>query len=268
MTVPRFLTDPTRIRTHLRLYEPDAAELDYGRRVLLTILANPDADDRTARAITRWVAGEFRHSFLPSGKASLREILETRRGEAAERAAAACFLLRLAGIPTRFVSEVAYTRFSLSPARALRTPLPGSVDGLVSAGHTWLEVMLDGRWVPADPCLAVYGMGEWVDTRLAEGGASGPLSYHFPILLRALDESGRRREDRSEHYLIRSIASLIPPDDLTYLEALAVWRGGIHQFGALLHPRPLFPAFRVFSRWPQLRAMSDSLKVLVSARHL
>ena len=266
MTLSRFLTDPTRIRTLTRLYEPEAVELDYGRRVLVEIVANPDADDRTARAITRWAASGFRHARLPSRHASLGQLLQARRGEAAERAATACFLLRLAGIPTRFVSEVAYTR--LSPGRLLRAPIPGSLDGPVSAAHTWLEVSLDDRWVPVDPCMGIYGMGEWLDRRLADGPAAAPFPYCFPILLRALDEAGRRREDRAEHYLIRSIASLIPPDDLTCLEALAVWRVGVHHFGALLHPRPVFPALQVFSRWPQLRAMHDSLKVLVAVRDL
>ena len=100
---------------------------------------------------------------MPRG---LPAIVAARGGNCVSHSVLAAALLRDRGFPTRLVVEEVYTNFSLLRAPAVLLPAP---IGPTLNGHVWLEVAIEGAWLPADAELGIFGISEWLAARLARG---------------------------------------------------------------------------------------------------
>jgi len=143
---------------------------------------------------------------------SLPATVAAEGGNCVSHSVLAAVLLRDRGFPTRLVVEEVYTNFALlrAPAVVFRAPIGPTLNG-----HVWIEVLVDGEWVPADAELGVCGTGEWLAARLAGGvtvAAVGlPIREHwkFPLRIRRLGPDGMPVEDVTSFYLVDKLSEAL-----------------------------------------------------------
>jgi hypothetical protein len=98
--------------------------------------------------------------------------------------------------------------------------------GPVLNSHVWLEVKSGGEWVPADAELGIFGMMQWLETRVIKGvtvRALGlPVSerWRFPLRIRRLGDDGQPFEDATQEYLLDSLGEPAPEG----------WQEGVRYF--------------------------------------
>lgn len=92
--------------------------------------------------LTEWTHNEIEYdSFFAGRILNTSEILQQKKGVCVEYATLLTSLLRVSGIPTRYVSGYAYS----------------DVDKTF-IGHTWIEVLMeDNSWLPVDPTWMEMG---------------------------------------------------------------------------------------------------------------
>jgi len=142
----------------------------------------------------------------------LAGIVAARGGNCVAHSVLATAVLRDRGLPTRLVVENTYTNVSLLrlPAAFVRAPI-----GPVLNSHVWIELMIDGGWVPADAELGVFGIKEWLAVRVARGvtvRAIGlPIAEHwkFPLRIRRLGPDGQPAEDVTALYLVDRLSEAL-----------------------------------------------------------
>ncbi len=159
----------------------------------------------------------------------LAGIVEARGGNCVAHSVLATAVLRDRGFPTRLMVENTYTNVSLLrvPTAFVRAPI-----GPVLNTHVWIELMIDGGWVPADAQLGVFGIKEWLAVRVARGvtvRAIGlPIAEHwkFPLRIRRLGSDGQPTEDMTALYLVDRLG-----EELGARGALpAAWVEGVEYF--------------------------------------
>lgn len=94
---------------------------------------------QTIRNIHSWVRDNVVYVASLEPRKPVDEVISSRTGDCDDKSAAEVALLRLAGIPARVVV------------------------GLVGEGannHAWVEIYLNGYWIPADPSSSQLGVGE------------------------------------------------------------------------------------------------------------
>jgi len=143
---------------------------------------------------------------------SLPETVAARGGNCVSHSVLAAVLLRDRGFPARLVVEEVYTNMSFLRVPAALFPAP---IGPTLNGHVWIEVLINGEWVPADAELGICGTREWLASRLAGGvtvAAVGlPIREHwrFPLRIRRLGPDGTPAEDVTSLYLIDKLSEAL-----------------------------------------------------------
>lgn len=143
---------------------------------------------------------------------TLGEIVERTGGNCVSHAVLAAVALRTRGFPTRLVVEDVYTGPSLlrAPTALMAVPIGPTLNG-----HVWVETLVDGDWAPADPELGLYGVDDWVRTRVLRGlwveatGVRVREHWKFPLRLRRLNGDGVPVENVTELYLVDGLRSAV-----------------------------------------------------------
>lgn len=145
---------------------------------------------------------------------TLRAIVAAGGGNCVSHAVLAAVLLRDRGLPTRLVAEEVHTNFGLlrAPTVFVRAPVGPTLNG-----HVWIEVLLDGEWVPADAELGIFGVRQWLRVRLGTGVTVAALGvairerWKFPLRIRRLGPDGMPEEDVTGLYLVEKLAGVLGP---------------------------------------------------------
>jgi hypothetical protein len=172
-------------------------------------------EESLARAVVTRVHERMRiraSAFGVGMPTRLAGIVEARGGNCVAHSVLATAVLRDRGVPTRLVVENTYTNASLLrvPAAFVRAPI-----GPVLNSHVWIELMIDGGWVPADAELGIFGTKEWLAVRVARGvtvRAIGlPIAEHwkFPLRIRRLGPDGMPAEDVTSLYLVDKLSEAL-----------------------------------------------------------
>jgi hypothetical protein len=119
---PRYLSPSITVQSH----DPSI------RRTAREIVAGEDSPEARAARIVRWMDANVEKA--PIDVFSALDVLEKRKAECQGNAYLYTALARAAGIPTRMVSGLAYSR---------------DFDGFLY--HSWAESFLNDRWVAVDP---------------------------------------------------------------------------------------------------------------------
>jgi hypothetical protein len=194
-------------------------QFDHGVRDLALardFAGRVESDDalRTARTIVSRIHDSMRvlpTAFGLGAPRTLEQIVERRGGNCVSYAVLAVAVLRSHGIPARLVVEEVCTNVSLlrAPACLVRAPIGPTLNG-----HVWLEADVDGRWLPADAELGIFGDDEWSAARLLRGVSIDALGlrikerWKFPLRIRRLDASGQPDENVTELYLVEKLRAL------------------------------------------------------------
>jgi len=119
---PRYLSPSITVQSH----DPSI------RRTAWQIVAGEDSPDARAARIVHWMDANVEKA--PIDVFSALDVFEKRKAECQGNAYLYTALARAAGIPTRMVSGLAYSK---------------DFDGFLY--HSWAESFLDDRWVAVDP---------------------------------------------------------------------------------------------------------------------
>src|ERR1700687_3916814 len=153
----------------------------HGRAMTLSTSAQPEfkhllieatgegAPIARAEHLVRWVHQHVR--FTPDRHQTLDALLEDRGGNCFDHASLTIALLRSSGFTARFVREVTAAPADEGRAAAARAS-KSSLFGYEHNDHTWVEVQVDGAWVPADTSLGLFGEREWLAGRVLRGDAN------------------------------------------------------------------------------------------------
>jgi hypothetical protein len=105
---------------------------------VVELSAKAVGDSKTPREkverLVRFVSDYVEDAVEPGGP-TIPEIIARKRGDCSEHALLFAALARAAGVPTREVSGLMYMGDEVQ----------------AFGGHAWVEVVLDGKWVPVDP---------------------------------------------------------------------------------------------------------------------
>jgi hypothetical protein len=265
--VPAAYRDATRIYHRLVTYRQTPEEVDEARRVIADAGLAGTPEPERAAGIVRWVHGHMRPgvSLGRLGTAtSVWGALEHGVGNCVAHSAIGCFLLRANDLPARLVRELNYTRFALS-----RLPLvfTGQPIGPYLNSHVWLEVLVEGRWLPADAQLGLFGPREWVAGRLARGTTLHahvgpiPFSEHWPFpLCIGVVEEGPEPEDRTAAYLIEAVGRFADRNSADW----RVWEEGVTHITNRFDWSTRFAGLRILREVPRLRRMERALRGLLA----
>ena len=187
---------------------------------------------------------------------SLPAIVAAGGGNCVSHSVLAAVLLRDCGFPTRLVSENVYTNVALLRVAAalIRAPIGPTLNG-----HVWIEVLVNGEWVPADAELGVFGTREWLVGRLAGGvtvvAVGLPICEHwkFPLRIRRLGPDGMPDEDVTGLYLVDRVASALGTTALP-----SAWVEGVHYFSNSFD----------WEGWAGLRVLREHLRLAAMSRAL
>ena len=256
--------DPLLVANRRLRFEHSAEDVAAARDLIGAIEA---PDDRSrARAIVMRVHERMR--VLPSAfgfgmPKTLRAIVSARGGNCVSHAVLATVLLRANSIPTRLVVEDVYTNVAL--IRAPAAFLPAAI-GPTLNGHVWIEVCVDGAWVPADAELGILGMVEWLSARLGHGVTVAALGlvvrehWKFPLRIRRLGPDGAPEEDVTGRYLIDGPFSALGPA----AGLPSAWVEGVRYF-AESFPWQGRAGLRILREGWRLREMSRALATFAGA---
>ena len=191
---------------------------------------------------------------------SLPAIVAARGGNCVSHSVLAAVLLRDLGFPTRLVVEEVYTNVSFLRVLAVlfRAPIGPTLNG-----HVWIEVCVNGEWLPADAELGIFGTEEWLAARLARGvtvtAVGLPIREHwkFPLRIRRLGPDGTPAEDVTALYLADKVAEAVGPgvalpspwvDGVRYFSKTFRWdgRAGLHILGEHRRLRDMSRALAIF----------------------
>ena len=139
------------------LRSTSAYPVDHPEIQALAKAAAGDASgtEETVRRLVRFT-GEYVTDAMSLASVSALDVLHDRRGDCTEHAMLLVALCRARGIPARGVHGLMYAG-----------------DGLGAfAGHQWVEVALDGRWVSVDPTWNQFPV-DATHIQVDEGGKSG-----------------------------------------------------------------------------------------------
>ena len=194
-------------------------------------------------------------SFSARMPKTLGEIVERGAGNCTSHAVLATVALRQLGFATRLVVEEVYTGPSLLRAAAALMAMPV---GLTLNRHVWLETLVDGEWVPADPELGLFGTDAWVRARVLDGvrleatGVRVREHWKFPLRLRRLDADGMPAENATSTYLIDGLRSVTGRDALP-----EAWTDGVAYFAHRFDWEGR-AGLRLLGQRRRLRAMSSA----------
>lgn len=242
-------TDPREIGGRRRRYALTSGEVEDATRLANDIVGS----DEPVAAIVMHVHRSIRPAYgISRYKRGLFAILNEGRGDCLEVSAVTAMLLRAAGIPCRFISEISAVNFE--PGAALAALVPSVPASAVSNSHVWLETWKDG-WHPADAQFGVIGMSSWRSARLQPRG--GHFGFRFPLQLKALNSEGSPDEDLSESYLVRPFQMFKDSD------AFRQWEADLAHFRDMSRSTPFLGA-RLMLEMPRLRRMSRCLAALLA----
>jgi hypothetical protein len=171
----------------------------------------------------------------------------------------AAVLLRDLGFPTRLVVEEVYTNVSFLRVLAVlfRAPIGPTLNG-----HVWIEVWVNGEWLPADAELGLFGTEAWLAERLARGvtvtAVGLPVREHwkFPLRIRRLGPDGTPAEDVTALYLADKVAEALGSG-----RALPMpWVEGVRYFSSSFRWEGR-AGLRVLGEHRRLRDMSRALAI-------
>ncbi|HXV75061.1 MAG TPA: transglutaminase-like domain-containing protein [Candidatus Polarisedimenticolaceae bacterium] len=173
-TVPSAFVDPGELRVRENLVERPGRELfDWGRERLAELgVAGLPATDQATR-IARYI--HDRYAFTPDRPPDLATFVADAAGNCYAHARLGAFLLRLAGIPTRFVYEVHLERKTPQASADARERGIG-LFGQYHNDHFWLLYHDGARWVPFDSTLGIADYDEFVRVKIdsPQGGVANP----------------------------------------------------------------------------------------------
>jgi len=189
-------------------------------------------EERLARAVVARVHERMRigaSAFGVGMPKSLSAIVAARGGNCVSHSVLAAVLLRDRGIPARLLVEEVYTSVSFLRALALgfRAPIGPTLNG-----HVWIEVLMNGRWSPADAELGIFGTHEWLATRIGRGVTVAAIGlpvrerWKFPLRIRRLRPDGQPDQDVTRAYLIDNVAEAIG----ARVTLPAAWVDGVRYF--------------------------------------
>lgn len=152
---PAVFSDYVNIRWGVgRVETVEAPLLEWGRGVLADLGVPSSETDRDARAIFDYINAGY--EFSSDRPPTIADFCESRSGNCYAHARLAIFLLRLAGIPAKFVYEVHLELKTESSAREARSRGTG-LFGHYHNDHFWVMYYDGSRWVPMDTALGVMG---------------------------------------------------------------------------------------------------------------
>jgi transglutaminase-like putative cysteine protease len=146
--------------------DPRIAEV-AGRIAPLSAGSGPAERWQAAKALERWVYDHVAEKNLHTAFASAAEVFEERAGDCTEHAVLLAALTRAAGVPSRLVAGLLYSRGSF-------------------VGHMWTEVYCGDGWYPLDAVQGLGGVGPdhvaLAHASLADGSISDLFLGLLPVL--------------------------------------------------------------------------------------
>ena len=187
-----------------------------------------------AERIVRWVHENV--AFTPERHATLDALLRDRNGNCYDHASLVLAMLRQTGIRARYVRELNVEPPSEMRATSAREQM-SVLYGYEHNDHTWVEIEAEGRWLPADSSLGLFGVREWLGARVLNGAAN-EYGMITPFVLVAFD--GDAPVDRTRAYLQTSLAATFPA--VTRSAAWPQWQEDVTSFAdgsvRIFGPRP------------------------------
>ena len=157
-----------------------------------------------AEHTVRWVHEHVQ--FTPDRHKTIDGVLEDRRGNCYDQAGLLAALLQANGFSTRLVREINVEPPSQQRASSAEKS-KSHLFGYEHNDHTWLEIQIDGSWVPADSSLGLFGTREWIAARILRG-VTNDYGMITPIAIVAYQDT--QPVDRTRDYLEHTLAAEFP----------------------------------------------------------
>lgn len=143
------------IRTGIKRAEKiDEATLVWGKHTLAALIKDKLDANEKAQAIQKYVSKNFECDF--STPQNIPEFIETGRGNCFAHSRLSVFLLRLAGIPSKFAYDIHLALKTINSAKRARERGDG-LTGLFHNDHIWILYHDGDRWMPYDSALGYTG---------------------------------------------------------------------------------------------------------------
>lgn len=166
-----------------------------------------------AKAILNWLSHNMDWLATDYKQRTVQEIIERGGGNCHELAMVTLHLYDLAGVQKRKVKEIniqaeSQKRQKDAEERINEVGNKASVFGKRHNDHVWLEVYDNENkiWIPVDPTMNIFGMEQWIASRIAfnRKATISPFSKDMllPVAIFALDNETSQFINRSEHYLV------------------------------------------------------------------
>jgi hypothetical protein len=151
---------------HEKIILVDADSMTWGKQVLRNLKLKSLSDFEKAQKICTYLNENFRFNFQRS--LSIREIIKKKGGNCVSHALMGIFLLRLAGIPAKFMHEVhiikQYRLISLYVGLWAKRENDG-INSFWHNDHVWVWFRNSDTWEPFDSSLDVCGFDQFYRKR-------------------------------------------------------------------------------------------------------
>jgi len=153
--------------------QPSEPVFAWGRETLAELEVSGLTPEQTATRIAQRIHDSF--AFTPDRLPNLDAFLEQQGGNCYAHARLGAFMLRLAGVPSRFVYEVHLEHKSPSASEAARERGIG-LFGQYHNDHFWVLYYDGRRWVPFDSTLGIANYDDFIRVKVEQpaGGVANP----------------------------------------------------------------------------------------------
>jgi hypothetical protein len=228
-------------------------EIDHLKQLSSDLVREENDSERKGRIIINWVFNNVEYRPQEFKHPTLSEIRKNG-GTCEDKSILAMVMLRHIGIPVRFIIEAAICKPS-APREEMAKKIKYTIIGRYTNIHVWLELYLNGKWIPADPSFDICGEKEWVYTRL--DWKKDLLGFVVPLMIFAEKGHGINSdmELRTSHYLIDMYSDFYPALNVhPYFES---WEEKIEIFNTIAQHVP----FREYNLWQYDKLFEEYLNM-------
>nr|WP_321232799.1 transglutaminase family protein [uncultured Psychroserpens sp.] len=212
-------------------------------KFLIELVPEDSNNVEKAKRILNWLSSNFDWLATDYKQRTVQEIIERGGGNCHELAMVTLYLYEKAGIKKRKIKEIniqelSERRHTNALNRINEVGNTASVFGRLHNDHVWIEIYDEEKehWLPVDPTMNIFGVEQWIASRLAFKRVKTISPYSkdmlVPISVFAINSETKEFIDRSNYYLIDALNQYYH-FELKDLEAWQEWSKSIKEISKL-----------------------------------
>ncbi len=152
-------------------YNIEQSSIDWGNKLLKELNISELNNYEKAVSINKYIYDNI--EFCGFRANNIKEIIENKKGNCFCHARLGIFLLRLAGVPSKFVYEI-HIRKCIIPRKIKGKNKKTGLYGCAHNDHIWVFFYDNGNWIPFDSSLGIIGINEFITKRWDNKFLMGP----------------------------------------------------------------------------------------------